>query len=45
MARAFLPIKRMKGGKEGRWHRVRVPWLRGVFLRIVNVYVWVWDLR
>ena len=39
--RSPVPVFRAKVDKEGRWHRVVVPWLQVVALHVFNVYGWV----
>ena len=41
LVRAPVPIFRTNVGKEGRWHRVTIPWIKGVAIHVVNVYGWV----
>ena len=41
MVRAPVPLYRAKVDKEGRLHRVVMPWLKGVSLHLFNVYGWV----
>ena len=43
LVKSPVPIFRTIVGKEGRWHRVVVPWRNGVALNVFNVYGWaVW---
>ena len=41
LVRSPVPIHRAKVGKEGRWHKVVVPWLNGIALHVYSVYGWV----